>query len=208
MLDDGVGGRGERYGDQRAGDAGDEHAGSDRDDHAERVHRDEAAHQERLEHVALDLLHEHHAAEHQQRDDDAVVDQGDQDRDRAGDERTDDRDERAEEDQHADRAARTAPAGSRRAIMMPTASVTATITVARTNWVSEIQATRPELSTRARAARGESRTNQAQIRSPSARKKYVENSTMKSPARMWAERGADLGDLAEEGAALRLAPSR
>ena len=47
----------------------------------------------------------------------------------------------------------------------------ATITVARTNWVSEIQATRPELSTRSRAARGESRTTQAQIRLPSARKK-------------------------------------
>ena len=57
--------------------------------------------------------------------------------------------------------------------------------MARTNWVSEIQATRPELSTRSRAARGESRTTQAQIRLPSARKKYVENSTMKKPARMW-----------------------
>ena len=65
---------------------------------------------------------------------------------------------------------------------MPMASVAATITVARTNWVSEIQATRPELSTWPRAARGESRTTQAQIRSPSARKKYVENSTMKKPA--------------------------
>jgi hypothetical protein len=66
---------------------------------------------------------------------------------------------------------------------MKTASVAATITVARTNWVSEIQATRPELSTRARAARGESRTSQAQIRLPSARKKNVENRTMKKPAR-------------------------
>ena len=36
-----------------------------------------------------------------------------------------------------------------------------------------------------RAARGERRTTQAQIRSPSARKKYVENSTMKKPARTW-----------------------
>ena len=56
-------------------------------------------------------------------------------------------------------------------IMMPIASVSATSTVARTNWVSEIQATRPEQSTRSRAARGASRTSQAQIRSPSARKK-------------------------------------
>jgi hypothetical protein len=68
------------------------------------------------------------------------------------------------------------------AIITPTASVTATITVARTNWVSEIQATRPELSTRDRAARGAIRTTQAQMRSPSARKKYVENSTRNSPA--------------------------
>ena len=56
-------------------------------------------------------------------------------------------------------------------IMMPIASTAATITVARTNWVSEIQATRPELSTCSRAARGAIRTIQAQIRSPSARKK-------------------------------------
>ena len=55
--------------------------------------------------------------------------------------------------------------------VMPMASVAATITVARTNWVSEIQATRPQLSTRSRAARGDSRTIQAQMRSPSARKK-------------------------------------
>ena len=78
----------------------------------------------------------------------------------------------------------------------------ATITVARTNWVSEIQATRPELSTRSRAARGASRTSQAQIRSPSARKKYVENSTMKKPATTWPDRGADLGHLAEDLAVL------
>ena len=50
-------------------------------------------------------------------------------------------------------------------------STAATMTVARTNWVSEIHATRPELSTLSRAARGESRTSQAQMRSPSARKK-------------------------------------
>ena len=55
--------------------------------------------------------------------------------------------------------------------MIPSASTAATITVARTNWVSEIHATRPELSTCCRAARGASRTSQAQMRSPSARKK-------------------------------------
>ena len=90
--------------------------------------------------------------------------------------------------------------------MMPMASVAATITVARTNWVSEIQATRPELSTRSPARRAaKSRTTQAQIRSPSARKKYVENSTMKKPASDVAERGADLGDPAQDRAAVAAA---
>src|SRR3954454_11690185 len=75
MLYDGVGGRRERYGDQRPGDPGEQDAGGDRDDHAQRVDRDEPTHQERLEHVALDLLHEHHGAQHQQGHDDAVVDE-------------------------------------------------------------------------------------------------------------------------------------
>ena len=55
--------------------------------------------------------------------------------------------------------------------MMPIASAIATSTVARTNCVSETHATRPEASTRSRAARGASRTSQDQMRSPSARKK-------------------------------------
>ena len=53
----GVRRRHERYGDQGAGDAGHQHAGRDRDDHAERVHRDQPADQERLQHVRLELLH-------------------------------------------------------------------------------------------------------------------------------------------------------
>jgi len=69
--------------------------------------------------------------------------------------------------------------------MMPRASVKATSTVARTNAVREVQATRPEESTCTREARGKIRTSQVQMRLPSARKKYVENSTMKKPARMW-----------------------
>ena len=56
-------------------------------------------------------------------------------------------------------------------IMMPIASVAATSTVARTNWVSERQATRPDESAWRRPARGNSRTIQAQMRAPSARKK-------------------------------------
>ena len=87
-------------------------------------------------------------------------------------------------------------------IMIPTASTNATITVARTNWVSEIQATRPELSTCCRAARGASRTAHDQIRSPSERKKNVENSTMKKPGEDVAEGGAELRDLAEHLAVL------
>ncbi len=69
--------------------------------------------------------------------------------------------------------------------MIPIASVPATSTVARTNWVSERHATRPEESARERAARGKIRTTQAQMSCPSARKKYVENKMMKKPARMW-----------------------
>ncbi len=57
--------------------------------------------------------------------------------------------------------------------------------MARTNWVSEIQATRPEESTRARAARGARRTSHDQMRCPSAMKKKVANSTMKKPAKTW-----------------------
>ena len=70
-------------------------------------------------------------------------------------------------------------------IMMPIASVAATSTVARTNWVSDCHATRPEESARRRPARGNRRTSQAQILAPSARKKYVENSTMNRPATTW-----------------------
>ena len=36
------------------------------------------------------------------------------------------------------------------------------------------------------------------MRSPSARKKYVENSTMKKPGQHVAERRADLGDPAQD----------
>ena len=61
VLDDGVAGRGQRDGDQGAGDPGDQHAAADGHDHAEGVDPDEAAHQERLQHVALELLDRDHA---------------------------------------------------------------------------------------------------------------------------------------------------
>ena len=99
----GVDDRGQRYGDQRAEDAGDHGADGDDHDDGERVHPHQPAHQERLQHVALELLHRHHAAQHDQRRDRADRDQGDGDRGDAADRRTDDRDEGAEEDQHAQR---------------------------------------------------------------------------------------------------------
>jgi hypothetical protein len=145
---------------------------ADRDDHPERVHRDPAAHQERLQDVALDLLDQDHPDQHQQRGPRPLVDQGHQDGDRAGDRRADHRHEGAEEDQDADgEATKGTPRTAGPAIMMPIASTSATTTVARTNWVSEIQATRPEESTRSRATRGARRTSHDQIRWPSARKK-------------------------------------
>ena len=171
VLHDGVDRRRERYGDQGAGDAGDEDADADRDDHAERVHRHEPAHQERLQHVALDLLHEDHAAQHQERHDRALVDQRDQDGDGAGDGGADHRHERAEEDQHADRqherhAEDRAPRSSCRSRRWRP----------RSRWPARTGSARPRRPGRScRPARGRragtSRTSQAQIRSPSARKK-------------------------------------
>ena len=96
-------GGGERHGHQGPGDATDQHAAAEGEDHAERVHRDPPAHQERLQDVALDLLDQDHAAEHQQRGDRPLVDQRDEHRHAAGHSGTDEWDERAEEDEHAER---------------------------------------------------------------------------------------------------------
>ncbi len=57
IADHGVDHGDQRYGDHRAPDARDEPAGRHREDHRERVHPDGAAEDERLEDVALDLLH-------------------------------------------------------------------------------------------------------------------------------------------------------
>ena len=147
--------------------------------------RDEAAHQERLQDVRLDLLHADHDAEHDQRGDTvpgatsatstATVPETNG---------ADHRDERAEEDQHADRA-------HERHAEDRGADHDADRVGARHDHRGpdelgqRAQATRPEESARSRAARGKSRTSQAQIRSPSARKKYVANSTMNRPATTW-----------------------
>ena len=102
VLDDGVDRGRERHGDEGAGDPRHDDADADRDDHPERVQRDPAAHQERLEDVPLDLLDQDHPAEHEQGGDRPLVDQGDQDRDGPGHGGADHRHERAQEDQHAD----------------------------------------------------------------------------------------------------------
>ena len=77
-------------------------AGDDEHD-GERVDLDGRAHEQRLQHVALELLDAEHDHEHPQRDPRAVVDEREEDGERAGDDGTDDRHERAEEDQHGDR---------------------------------------------------------------------------------------------------------
>ena len=131
----------------------------------------------------LELLDADDDGEHQQRGDRAVGDQRDQHRDGAGDGGTDQRDEGAEEDQHADREHERHPedrgadrdadgVDQRRRSRSP----------ARTG---SARSRRPGPSCRRGRGRraATSRTTQAQIRSPSARKKYVENSTMKKPAK-------------------------
>ena len=61
------------------------------------------ADQDRLHHVALELLHHQHDGQHRHRGPDPVGDQRDQGGDGAGDEGADDRDEAAEERQDRDR---------------------------------------------------------------------------------------------------------
>ncbi len=82
-------------------------------------------------------------------------------------------------------------------IMIPIASTAATITVARTNWVSEIQATRPELSTwrRARARREPDHPGPDPV---AVGEEEVGREQHDEEAREdVAERRADLGDVAE-----------
>ncbi len=78
--------------------------------------------------------------------------------------------------------------------MMPIASARATSTVARTNWVSEIQATRPEPSTRSRAARG-AQAHQPRPDPGAVGEEEVRGEQDDEEARDdVADRGADLGD--------------
>ena len=54
------------------------------EDHGQRMDGHRPAHDERLQHVPLQLLHPDHGGEHDQRDDRPLVDQRDQHRHRAG----------------------------------------------------------------------------------------------------------------------------
>ena len=115
---------------------------ADRDDHAERVHRDQPAIRNGWRTWPSICWTSDHAAQHEQRDDGPWATSATSTATEPG-AAPDHRDERAEEDQHTDRQhERHLQDGG--TIMMPMASVSATITVARTNWVSETQATRPE----------------------------------------------------------------
>ena len=78
--------------------------------------------------------------------------------------------------------------------MMPAASVAATSTVARTNWVSEAHATRPEESAWRRAARGKIRTSQAQIRLAVGEEEVRREQHDEGSGEDVAERDADLAE--------------
>ena len=123
--------RGERHGEQGTGDAGDHGAAGDHEHDGERVHLDGGAHEQRLEDVALELLDAEDDDEHPQRDPRAVVDEGEEDRERAGDDGADDRHEGAEEDQHARSGSPAAHRAGRRRAPMPIASIVATSSCVR-----------------------------------------------------------------------------
>ena len=78
-------------------------------------------------------------------------------------------------------------------IMMPIASTAATSTVARTNWVSDSHATRPEESACSRPARGNSRTSQAQMTGPVGEEEVGREQHDEEARDDVADGGADLG---------------
>ena len=100
-LDHDVGDGDHGHGEQRTGDARDERSRGNREDDRERVHLHSGTHDERLQDVALDLLHQQHDSHHDERRNRAEVDEGDEDRDRSGQHSTDDGDEGTQE--HRDR---------------------------------------------------------------------------------------------------------
>ena len=91
--------RDRRHGQQGSDDAGHDAAGSDGQHNRQRMDRYRAAHHQRLQHMALQLLNGDDQAERDQRIDEALGDERDNYREEAGDHGTDQRDERAEEDQ-------------------------------------------------------------------------------------------------------------
>ncbi|OMP13488.1 hypothetical protein COLO4_01574, partial [Corchorus olitorius] len=92
---------GERHREQRAQDAADRGSAGEHDQDDEGVQLHRAPHEDGLEEVALELVHQHDHADDDQRDDRPVRDESDERGEDARGHRTDDRDERQEE--HEDR---------------------------------------------------------------------------------------------------------
>jgi hypothetical protein len=90
-------------GDQGAEDAGDEQPGRDGEDDGQRVHPDGAAEHQRLQDVPLELHDRDHDRQRDEGGEGALGHQRHEHGDRPGEERPDDRDERAEEHQGGQR---------------------------------------------------------------------------------------------------------
>jgi hypothetical protein len=81
----------DRDGDEGTDDAGQHHASGDGHDHGERVDGHRTAHDDRLQDMALQLLHQHDRDERDQRHQRAAGYERDEDRYRTGDGGADDR---------------------------------------------------------------------------------------------------------------------
>ena len=95
---------------ERPEEAGEDTAGSHRQEQGDGVNLDRASDDDRMQHVALELLDRDVHGENDQRRRRAGREQRDERRDSADKERTDDRHERAEERQDRERHAMTASA--------------------------------------------------------------------------------------------------
>ncbi|GAB3837635.1 hypothetical protein GCM10027610_040060 [Dactylosporangium cerinum] len=99
VPDRGVADGEQRHGDEAADDPGGDDPRGDGEDDREGVQGDGAAHDERLQHVAFQLLDRDHDAQHDECGDGSLGDERDEDGDDTGQGGADDGDERAEEHQ-------------------------------------------------------------------------------------------------------------
>ena len=121
------GDRHDRHRDEDPDDARRDAAGGEREDDGDRMDLDRAAHDDRVEDVALDLLDGDDEAEHDERLDDAAADERDEHGREARAERADERDERAEErQQHEGRNERDAEDSSPVPTIVASATPTST----------------------------------------------------------------------------------